>query len=119
MTMDYVGTPTYTRIGRQVTVTALFRTDNVDATGASGDLTVSGLPFPAAAANYSAATIGWASGFASDTPISGYVYAETSAVGLVERSAVDGNVTDCGIDSLTTGASAAKNTIYLSATYFA
>ena len=119
MTMDYVGTPTYTRIGRQVTVTALFRTNNVDATGASGSLMVSGLPFPAAAANFSAVAIGWGSGFASDTPISGYTYGGTANISLVERSAVDGNVTDCAVDSLTTGASAASNTIYLSATYFA
>ena len=119
MTIDYVGPPTYTRIGRQVTVTALFRTNNVDATGASGALMVSGRPFAAAASNYSAANIGWASGFASDTPISGYTYGGVANIYLVERSAVDGNVTDCAVDSLTTGASTAENTIYLSATYFA
>ena len=117
MTMDVLGAM-YTRVGNQVTVTASFRTDNVVLGTASSYLKISGLPFTSAASNYSAADIGWASGFALDAPISGYIYASDTNIGLVERSAVDGNCTDCLVDSLTTGASANKNTIQLSATYF-
>jgi len=42
-TTPVTATGRYTRVGRLVTVTASF--DNVNTTGASGDVTVSGLPF--------------------------------------------------------------------------
>jgi hypothetical protein len=112
-----VSSATYTRIGRQVTVRAWIYTQNVDTTGASGALQISGLPFAAAAgsAGYSAMAIGQARGWAI-APSYGYV--DGSAISLMYRTAANVDDDTALAANLTTGASANKNQLIFTATYF-
>jgi hypothetical protein len=117
MTMDVISA-TYTRIGRQVTVRAFIRTDNVDTTGATGNLRISGLPFTSAANGYSAIAIGFATEWAGNTPLCGYVNDNSTSINLLYRSSVTGATASCVPADMTTGANADKNTLIFSATYF-
>jgi hypothetical protein len=112
-----VSSATYTRIGRQVTVRAWIYTQNVDTTGASGALQISGLPFAAAAgsAGYSAMAIGQARGWVI-APSYGYV--DGSAIILMYRTAANVDDDTALAANLTTGASANKNQLMFTATYF-
>jgi hypothetical protein len=120
MTMDVISA-TYTKIGRQVTVRAFIRTDNVDTTGATGNLRISGLPFTSAANGYSAVAIGFATDWAGNTPLNAYVNDGATTINLMYRTtvAVAGATQSCVPADMTTGASADKNTLIFSATYFA
>lgn len=119
LTMDVVSA-TYVRVGKQVTVRAFFRTDNVNITGATGDLIVSGLPFASAGsdAGWSPVEIGYANGWASNTPIYGRISSNQNYFFLVQRSSIGGSDTPCVFADMTTGANANKNEIIMSATYF-
>lgn len=119
MTMDVVSA-TYTKVGRQVTVRAFIRTDNVNITGATGSLRVSGLPFTSAANGYSAVAIGFATDWAGNTPLNAYVNDGATTINLMYRTTVTvaGATQSCVPADMTTGASADKNTLMFSATYF-
>ena len=119
MTMD-VQNASYTKIGRLVTVAAYMRTDNVDATGASGNLRITGLPFTSLGGDHHGCmSIGYVQDFASgEAPESGYVNQGQSYLTLTERSAVDGDSSNCQVDTLTTGAIDNDNEIMFNATYF-
>jgi hypothetical protein len=120
MTMDIINA-SYTRIGRQVTVTGIIRTNSVNASGASGGLKISGLPFTALGSNhFSTASIGKATAFASgEFPRSGYTEEGNTYIVLTERSAVDGADAECAVDTLTTGVTDAQNYLIFSALYYA
>ena len=114
MTMDVLSA-TYTKIGRQVTIRAYFRTDNVDATGASGQLRVGGLPFASAGSNggTSAVSLALIQGW-TNAPDSGFVEEGQSYILLRKtNSSVYSDVSD-----LTTGATINQNQLILTATYF-
>jgi hypothetical protein len=119
MTMDVVSA-TYTKVGRQVTVRAFIRTDNVNTTGATGSLRISGLPFTSAANGYSAVAIGFATDWVGNTPLNAYVNDGATTMNLMYRTtvAVAGATQSCVPADMTTGASADKNTLIFSATYF-
>jgi hypothetical protein len=119
MTMD-VQNASYTKIGRVVTVAAYMRTDNVDATGASGNLKITGLPFTSLGGDHQGCvSIGYVQDFASgESPDSGYVNNGQSYITITERSAVDGDSSSCQVDTLTTGSNANDNEIMFIATYF-
>ena len=114
MTMDVLSA-TYTKIGRQVTVRTRLRTDSVDATGASGDLYLSGLPFTSAGSNngFSAISVGFASDW-STAPDSGIVNDSSTEIRLRKTNAT----AESSVSDLTTGAVANQNQLYLTATYF-
>ena len=120
MTMDILNA-SYTKIGRQVTVTGIIRTDSVDATGATGALTIAGLPFTALGSeHYGTVTVGKATLFASgEFPRSGYTEAGNTYIVLTERAAVDGTDVECGLDTLTAGVTANQNLLIFSAIYYA
>ena len=116
LTMD---TPTaeYTKVGQLVVCRAIVRTDNVDTTGASGALRIAGLPF--VPDNFGGtASISLATGFASNTPIGGYVDNNSSYVNLLYRTAIGGATSTVQVSDMTTGASADKNYLILTITYF-
>ena len=117
MTMDVVSA-TYTKVGRQVTVRAFIRTDNVNTTGATGSLRISGLPFTSAANGYSAVAIGFATDWAGNTPLNAYVNDGATTINLMYRATVAGATQSCVPADMTTGANADKNTLMFSATYF-
>jgi hypothetical protein len=116
VTMDVVSA-TYTMIGRQVTVRAQIRTDNVDATGALGNVRISGLPFVCAA--NTTLSVGLTANFAaSNHPSCGYAIAGTATIQPSKRSTVDGATVDLGVGALTTGATADQNEMIFTCTYF-
>lgn len=112
-----VQSATYTKVGRQVTVRAWILTQNVDVTGASGALQISGLPFAAAAgaAAYSSMTIGQARAWAS-APSYGYV--DSTSIILMWRAASNADDQTAIAANLTSGATANRNQLMFTATYF-
>jgi len=112
MTMDVVSA-TYTKIGRQVTVIANIRTDNVDATGASGNLQIGGLPFTPGSLGFSAISIGRSIAFVN-APDSGVISNNSSKIFLRKNNTDSSSV----VGDLTTGAIADRNNLELTATYF-
>ena len=112
-----VASATYTRIGRQVTVRAWIYTQNVDITGAAGALQISGLPFASAAgsAGYSAMAIGQARAWAV-APSYGYV--DGSVIALMWRAASNADDQTALATNLTAGATANRNQLMFTATYF-
>lgn len=119
LTMDVVSA-TYTKVGRQVTVRGFIRTDNVDITGATGDLILSGLPFASDGSNngWSALSIGFASDWAVNTPLYGRVANGQTYMFLCKRTLVTGPDSLVAFSDMTTGANADKNQLIFSATYF-
>ena len=118
MTMDVLAAR-YTRVGRQVTVTCAIRTDNVDATGASGVVYIDGLPFTAASGNAgtSAASASQVFGFNTNNPNGGFVQTNTKFIYLEYRTTANGVATELPVAALTTGAVANQNNLVLTATY--
>jgi len=112
MTMDVVFA-TYTKIGRQVTIIANFRTDNVDATGASGNLQIGGLPFTPGDLGFSSITIGRSIEFVN-APDSGVISNNTTNIFLRKNNTDSSSI----VGDLTTGAIADKNVMEITATYF-
>jgi len=112
MTMDVISA-TYTKIGRQVTVIANIRTDNVDSTGASGNLQIGGLPFTPGSLGFSAISIGRSIAFVN-APDSGVISNNSSKIFLRKNNTDSSSV----VGDLTTGAIADRNNLELTATYF-
>jgi hypothetical protein len=113
-TMDVVGAK-YTKVGRQVTVQAFLRTDNVNLAGAAGFLQIRGLPY--AASGYYPVQIASVGGWVTH-PSSGYVDSGSTNIYLLSRSAADGATALMGTGTVTSGAVADANSIMISATYF-
>ena len=109
---------TYTRIGRQVTVRAYIGTSNVNITGASGELSISGLPFAPASGNaaYSAACVAEVLNWTT-YPCFGYV-AGDSKIYLEKRLLSNGASSNMTAADLVAGASANQNLLMVTATYF-
>ena len=111
MTMDVVSA-TYTKIGDSVFVRAYIRTDDVDVTGASGSVIISGLPF--ASDSSSSVTVSYTDGW-QQAPLAGY--ASGSAIYLLERSSVSSDVSNSNVGDLTDGTNANSNVLVISGTY--
>ena len=116
-TMD-IKSATYTRIGRQVTVRAYIGTSNVNIAGASGELSISGLPFAPASSNaaYSAANVAAVNNWTT-YPCFGYV-ASDSKIYLEKRAASNGTSANMAAGDLVAGATANQNLMMVTATYF-
>lgn len=112
MTMDVVGA-TYTKIGRQVTVRAYIRTDEVVVGTASGVLKIDGLPFSCATGGQSSISLGYIKDW-STAPDAGYVNSASSSIFLHKTNAS----TNSDVADLTTGAVANQNVLILNLTYF-
>ena len=105
----------YVKIGQQVTVSAYFFTTAVDATGASGSVSISGLPFATRSTQvvrYGAA-LGYTAGFNSK-PIAAYIDDNSTVIQLLE-STTDNDLLDVADLNTTAGN---KNFIHITATYF-
>ena len=109
---------TYTRIGRQVTVRAYIGTSNVNTAGASGELSISGLPFAPASGNasYSAANVAAVNNWTT-YPCFGYV-ASDSKIYLEKRATSNGTSANMVAGDLVAGATANQNLMMVTATYF-
>jgi hypothetical protein len=110
ITMDVVQAR-YTKVGNVVTINAYIRTDNLDVTGGSGIVKITGLPFSAYSS--SSANIGFASGF-NTAPAGGYVF--DTRINLTKPTS-GGSTSLSSVADLTDGALTNKNEIVLTATY--
>ena len=106
---------TYTRIGRLVTIVANISTSNVNTTGASGTLRISGLPFTSAA--HGVVNIGYAANWNTNFPSTGYVETGATTIALQYRATANGATAALNETNLVTGASAGQNQIIFTATY--
>ena len=114
MTMDALDC-VYTKAGRMVTVSGIIRTDSVDTTGASGNLTIAGLPFTAS--HWSAGSIGRSTAFGGDYPSMIHVGGGTSVLNLNYRSTSNGTSITLNVSDLATGVTADQNYIIIECTY--
>jgi hypothetical protein len=117
LTMDVIAAQ-YVKIGRHVHCQAYIRTDNVDATGALGYLTISGLPFvsDSSVIVYGGASIHSSANW-TNAPTTGYVAPNTATLYL-KRHGTTGTPTLTASD-LVTGAVANQNEIVFTASYIA
>jgi hypothetical protein len=109
----------YCRVGDLVYASAYIRTNNVDTTGGSGGVVITGLPFTSESNNtFNPITIGYASGWVTN-PNGGYVTPNTNYIRLVAKTAVTGDHSEANIaaSSFTSGANVSKNLLIFSATY--
>lgn len=103
----------YTKVGRQVTVTARIRTTNVSLTGADGVAYISGLPYTSSTDG--SGTIGYSSAWATNQPTT--CYASGTFVYLYYRATSSGATTNVLYSDITAGASTSNN-LYFTITYF-
>jgi len=106
---------TYTKIGRLVTIVANIATSNVNASGASGTLRISGLPFTSAA--HGVVNIGYSANWSTNFPSTGYVESGATTIALQYRATANGATAALNETNLTSGASAGQNVIIFTATY--
>jgi hypothetical protein len=103
ITYDSTRAGNYTKVGNLVTVWGIIRTDSVDATGASGLLSIGGLPFSVGTGTtgggFAVNLLNWAGEYPSSVRPS---VGETFAY-LGYRTAIDGNDTISNVSDLTTG----------------
>jgi len=113
LTMD-VTDATYTRVGNLVTVSANIKTDNLDVTGASGNLQISGLPFTASgiAAGSTAFTSSW-----TTHPVACWVSDNSTLMFLGKQTSLGGSTTTVQVSDMQDGAVANANNVYITATY--
>jgi len=115
MTMDVVQA-TYYKIGQLVFVNCYIRTDNVDTTGASGGVYISGLPFQPS--KFAVLNVAYVRNWAGQHPLVGVTSSTVSPViSLRYRDAVDGADSITQVTDMTNGASANQNVIMISGCY--
>ncbi len=106
---------TYTRIGNICTVSANIKTDDVDVTGASGALRISGLPFDASS-SVAAGSVGFVNGWGT-APLGCWVSASSDLIFLAKRSSVTGSTSSIQVSDMTNGTVANANNVYITITY--
>ena len=113
LTMD-VTDATYTRVGNIVTVSANIKTDDVDVTGASGNLQITGLPFTAngIAAGSTAFTNNW-----TTHPVACWVSDNSNTMFLGKQASLGGSTTAVQVSDMQDGTVANANNVYITATY--
>ena len=110
----------YTKIGNLVHIQGFLRTDSVAVGGATGEVVIGGLPFPAAANagstnGLSPVSLSNVSDWAGEHPITGIVNAGTSRVHLRHRAALGGADAATAVEDVDTGAD--KNSVHIGGTY--
>ena len=107
----------YVKIGRLVVASAWIRTDNVNTAGAAGSLLIAGLPYAGAGSNnIHSGSIGSAANFNINHPSS--LILNQGNITLVYRATANGATSACTAADLITGASADKNEIRFTVSYF-
>jgi hypothetical protein len=115
LTMDVVGAR-YVKIGRQVTVMAGIRTDNVDSTGASGVLRIGGLPFTNGP-NRGAGSCSSVTLWNANMPSSLAIEQNGTLINMSYKSTANGNDSLMNVTDITTGANANYNNIWITCVY--
>ena len=101
----------YTKVGNAVTINGRIRTDAVDATGASGAVRISGLPYTCG--SNGSISISISKDWAGDVPSGGYI--SGTNIYLVYRATSNGPTIN--VDATDVGTGADDNDILFSATY--
>jgi hypothetical protein len=119
VTYDQARSGFYTKIGRHVFFTAAMKTDAVDATGATGIVSIGGLPYTASgSANFfHAVTIGYVAAWAGEMPSGAIIPGAGTLIRLYYRIAADGASNASAVADVATGANG--NEIYISGSYLA
>jgi len=117
LTMDVLAAQ-YVKVGRHVHCQTFIRTDNVDTTGASGNLMIDGLPFVAdtTASNFAGLTV-HSSGSWVNAPATGYVFPNTAIAYLTRGGTTGTNLLTAS--DVTNGAVANQNSIAFTVSYIA
>ena len=117
LTMDVLAAQ-YVKVGRHVHCQAFIRTDNVDTTGASGNLMIDGLPFVAdtTASNFAGLTV-HSSGSWVNAPATGYMFPNTAIAYLTRGGTTGTNLLTAS--DVTNGAVANQNSIAFTVSYIA
>jgi len=105
----------YTKVGNIVVVQSYVATDNVDATGASGALSISGLPFTTG--GRSSVSLSRVTGWAGDSPIDGYADISGTTIQIYYRTSVNGADTAVQVSDMTTGATGNQNVVVVTLIY--
>lgn len=108
----------YVKVGRYVHCQAYIRTDDVDATGATGGVIITGLPFVAdtSSSNYGQLSVGYSAAWVQ-APDTGYIDPNNVIVRLF-RSSTTGTSTIVPSD-LTSGTTADRNQFIFTVSYIA
>jgi hypothetical protein len=110
-----IQTGNYTKVGRQVTVSARLRTSALVAGLASGEVVIGGLPYaPSTSLSTATGVVSGASNFAGDIPLSGIT--QGSLLYLYYRTSVNG--LDNALAPADMGAGANANDLFITVTYF-
>lgn len=121
-TVDIIYTnAVYTKIGNCVTFSVFLKTREIDATGATGNLCISGLPFTARSdsGNYSGAVnVGYAHLWAN-APEGGYVGAGATRIQLTKRvTSITGSLSECVPTDMSLGTNTNWNQIMVAGHYY-
>jgi hypothetical protein len=109
----------YTKVGNLVHVEAYIKTDNLDVTGATGFVKVTGLPFTTASSTLSNIVVSLVRNWAVSYPSAAYIGGSDTEIVLESRATANGATALMGAVNMTAGAAADQNTMVLTATYFA
>jgi len=108
----------YVRVGKQVTVMAYILTNNLNTTGGTGNVIITGLPYANESSGYTAVSIGYASNWGTNHPAGGYVDQGASRIFLTERkTGIGGALTEMTVGNLNSSSSSNQNGLMFSATY--
>lgn len=117
ITMD-VFSNKYIKIGNLVHINAAIRTDNLDTTGGSGILKVTGLPYTSGSQNRGVISIAISTGWGTGFPVSGFVQPLSNHFTLLKQTSINATTLDVSVSDMTSGSVANANYIVISGTYF-
>lgn len=108
VTYDAIRNGYYTKIGRLVYICFSLRTDAITKGSASGNVTLTGIPFASAdlGSNDASGSIVEALSFLDDVPSGAIMYNNTSRIYLSYRDASDGEIAYLQVADIGTGANA-------------
>lgn len=112
LTMDVLNAR-YVKVGNFVHLEAYIRTDNVDTTGASGNLKIMGLPFTVA--DYAAVNVEYSQHW-TNMPLEGY--ANSTAIYLGKRATTNSDTAIVQVSDMTNGASLNVNKLIFAVSYY-
>jgi hypothetical protein len=107
----------YTKIGNVVSFSCYISTDAITVSTATGDASISGLPFTSIASYENAYALSAANDFASNFPIAANTPPSNAYIRLLYRAAIGGTTANFPVTSLTT-ATAYGNLVQISGTYY-
>lgn len=109
----------YTKIGNVVYFSLFFETDNLDVTGASGAIKITGLPFATSGTGPSnSSRVGFARRWAGEDPVAWQINASASEILLWYWTALNSDPNLVDVSDLTTGATTDRNQMTITGFYF-